>query len=70
VTATDSATATIRDCAIDDLIVSNTASGEIIDDAVVTQLISASMVKEDGTWKVSKAELGPRMPGVTRCDSA
>jgi hypothetical protein len=59
--------ATIRDCAIDDLVVSNQQTGEILDDDLVTILVSSVMVREQGVWKVSQAELGAKTPGESNC---
>lgn len=69
VTSIESGRATIEDCAIDDLVVSNSQTGEVVDDDIVTVRIVSVMVIEQGEWKVSEAQLGPRMPGVSECAS-
>jgi hypothetical protein len=57
----------ITDCQVDDAIVYDTTSGAVINDAVVTNLISATMVQEDSAWKVALAERTKKWPGVVEC---
>jgi hypothetical protein len=57
----------IMDCQVDDAVVYNTTSGAVINDAVVTNLISATMVQEGSEWKVALAERTKKWPGVVEC---
>lgn len=53
VLAIDGETATIQDCNIDDLVRTNTVSGQVVNDQVGTVLYTAMMVRESGQWKVA-----------------
>ena len=55
------------DCQVDDAVVYSTASGAVINDAVVTNLITATMVREGSDWKVALAERTQKWPGVVEC---
>jgi hypothetical protein len=57
----------IMDCQVDDAVVYDTTSGAVINDAVVTNLISATMVQEGSEWKVALAERTKKWPGVVEC---
>jgi hypothetical protein len=57
----------ITDCQVDDAVVYETTSGAVINDAVVTNLIIATMVHEDDAWKVVLAERTEKWPGVVEC---
>jgi hypothetical protein len=57
----------ITDCQVDDAVVYDTASGAVINDAVVTNLIVATMVQEGAAWKVALAERTKKWPGVVEC---
>jgi hypothetical protein len=57
----------ITDCQVDDAVVYDTTTGAIINDAVVTNLIVATIVQEDGAWRVALAERTKKWPGVVAC---
>ena len=57
----------ITDCQVDDAVVYDTTSGAVINDAVVTNLIVATMVQEGDAWKVGLAERTKKWPGVVGC---
>jgi hypothetical protein len=57
----------ITDCQVDDAIVYDTTSGAVINDAVVTNLISATMVQQGSAWKLALAERTKKWPGVVEC---
>jgi hypothetical protein len=57
----------VTDCQVDDAVVYSTASGAVINDAVVTNLITATMVREGSDWKVALAERTQKWPGVVEC---
>lgn len=60
-------TATVRDCSIDDLLVVNTETGEVVNDEVVTRLSTGTLVRENGTWKVADSEVERTWEGVAGC---
>jgi hypothetical protein len=57
----------IIDCQVDDTVVYDTANGAVVNDAVVTSLISATMVQDGTTWKVALAERTKKWPGAVEC---
>ena len=59
----------ITDCQVDDAVVYDTTNGEVLNDAVVTNLISATMVQDGNAWKVALAERTKKWPGVVECAS-
>lgn len=59
--------ATVRDCAVDDVLVVRTDTGEVLNDAVATQLRTATLIQEEGSWKVSFTELEERWEGIAGC---
>lgn len=59
--------ATVRDCAIDDVLVVNIGTGEVVNDEVATQLRTATLVREEGSWKVSFTKLEQRWEGIAGC---
>lgn len=63
----DGDTATVRDCTIDETVVINTASGEVIDDAVSTRLYISMLVRENGSWKTSVLRREADWEGVAGC---
>ena len=61
------AEAVIRDCTIDDGIVVNTQTGEVVNDLVQTFLFEGHMVIEDGRWKLSSLLIEDEWEGVAGC---
>lgn len=60
-------TAQVRSCEIDDRLIIETGTGEVLDDKVVTLLTEATLVVEDGRWKVSEATFIDESEGVSGC---
>ncbi len=61
--------ATVDVCEVDDGLLINTATGEVIDDDVVTRLVVISLERVDGTWLVARIEpTNSSWEGVTDCE--
>jgi hypothetical protein len=58
----------IVDCQVDDSIVYEVETGEVVDDDVVTKLVIGSMSFEGGTWKLAFSEISEAWSGVGTCD--
>lgn len=58
----------IHDCFIDDSVTFSVSDGHVIDDAVVTRTIEASLVPEAGTWKVLRIDEQSKLNGRVTCD--
>ena len=58
----------IVDCQVDDSIVYEVETGEVVDDDVVTKLVIGSMWFEGGSWKLAFSEISEAWPGVGACD--
>jgi len=61
------AAATLQDCATNDGIVYSVATGQVIDDTVVTRSVSATMRRVDGVWKVAETKVLQEWKGVAGC---
>ncbi len=59
--------ATIQDCATNDDVVYRVATGEVLDDSVVTRNISAEMRLVDGRWRLAAAQELQKWEGVAGC---
>lgn len=59
--------ATIQDCAINDSIVYRVATGEVLDDSVVTRSVSATMRLVDGQWRLEATRELQKWEGVAGC---
>lgn len=59
--------ATIQDCAINDSIVYRVATGEVIDDSIVTRSVSATMRLVDGEWRLEGTRELQKWEGVAGC---
>lgn len=59
--------ATLQECYVDDGIVFRPATGEVVDDAVVTQSVEATMQRVDGVWRLARTSLLQRWEGVAGC---
>jgi hypothetical protein len=57
----------IVDCQVDDVIVYDTNTGAVINDAVITNLVRATMVQDGNAWKVALAERTKKWPGAVEC---
>jgi hypothetical protein len=58
----------IVDCQVDDSIVYEVETGDVVDDDVVTKLVIGSMAFEGGAWKLAFSETSEAWPGVGACD--
>lgn len=59
--------ATLQDCATNDDVVYRVATGEVVDDSVVTRNISAEMRLVDGQWRLAGAQELQKWEGVAGC---
>lgn len=59
--------ATVRECVVDDGVVYRIATGEVVDDAVSTQNVRATMRRVEGKWKLAAAQLLQEWEGVAGC---
>jgi len=66
----DGSVAKLSDCTVDNLVVVRVSTGEVVNGNVVTKLISATLVNDAGTWKVSQYDFLQRWDGVTSCDAS
>jgi hypothetical protein len=57
----------VTDCQVDDAVVYDTTTGAVINDTVVTNLIIATVVQQDGVWKVALVERTQKWSGVVAC---
>jgi hypothetical protein len=67
VTQIDGDTATLQDCSTNDGIVYRVAGGEVVDNAVVTYSVLATMRRVDGTWKLDHTNIIQKWEGVAGC---
>jgi hypothetical protein len=58
----------IVDCQVDDSIVYEVETGDVVDDDVVTKLVVGSMSFEGDAWKLAFSEIFETWPGVGTCD--
>jgi hypothetical protein len=59
--------AELQDCFVNDGVVYRPATGEVVDDRVVTRSVSAVMVFEGGTWMLERAAVIQEWEGVAGC---
>ena len=67
IVSNDGHQASLQDCAVNDGVVYRVASGEIVDDSVVTLSIEATLERIDGQWKVATTQLIQQWEGVAGC---
>lgn len=67
VTSIDGDTAAVRDCAIDDGLVVDVESGDVVNDEVVTRLATGTLQRVDGQWKVATTRVEESWQGVAGC---
>ena len=60
-------TARLQDCATNDGIVYRVATGQVLDDSVVTRSVEATMVKVDGMWRLADTRVLQEWKGVAGC---
>jgi hypothetical protein len=54
-------------CRLDDRVVYKVATGEVVDDDVVTRTVEALMVQDAGMWKVARTTSVDDVDGVSSC---
>lgn len=59
--------AVLQECAVDDDVVYRYKTGEVVNTAVATHNVEATMRKVDGVWKLASARLVQRWEGVAGC---
>lgn len=59
--------AELQDCFVNDGVVYRVETGEVVDEAVVTRSVSASMAIVDGVWKLERATVIQEWEGVAGC---
>jgi hypothetical protein len=57
----------VTSCEVDDSIVYEVNTGAVINDDVVTNVISATLVDEQGHWKITFSERTKTSPGIVEC---
>jgi hypothetical protein len=57
----------IVDCEIDDAVVYEVGTGDVIDDDIATRLVEARMVYEAPTWKLALSRITKEWSGVGEC---
>ena len=67
VTQIDGDTATLQDCSTNDGIVYRVAGGEVVDNAVATYSVLATMRRVDGVWKLDHTNVIQKWEGVAGC---
>jgi hypothetical protein len=67
VIAVEGESAELQDCFVNDGVLYNATTGEIVDDSVVTRSVSAVMVLEGGVWKLARARVVQEWEGVAGC---
>jgi len=59
--------ATVSDCAVDDGLVVNIATGEVLNNEVTTRRVTATLLLVEGAWKVSTTHTEESWKGVAGC---
>ena len=59
--------AELQDCFVNDGVVYRVETGEVVDEAVVTRSVSASMAIVGGVWKLERATVIQEWEGVAGC---
>lgn len=67
VVSMDGTNAIVRSCDVDDGVVREQATGKVLNDRVVTRLLTTFLVRETGTWKVSTTQVDEKWEGVAGC---
>ena len=60
-------TASLQDCATNDGIVYRVATGQVLDDGVVTRSVEATMRRVDGVWRLADSRVIQEWKGVAGC---
>ncbi len=62
-----SESATLHECSVNDGVVYRVATGQVVDDSVVTRSVVATMRRVDGTWKLAETRVVQQWEGVAGC---
>jgi hypothetical protein len=57
----------ITECEVNDVVIYNVATGVVLNDDVVTKLATATMVVEDGKWRIADSAVVRRWAGAVEC---
>lgn len=60
-------TASLQDCSTNDGIVYRVATGQVLDDGVVTRSVEATMRRVDGVWRLADTRVLQEWKGVAGC---
>lgn len=63
----DGGVAALQDCVTNDGIIYRVATGEVVDDSVVTRNLLATMRRVDGRWKLAETRQLQQWEGVAGC---
>lgn len=61
--------AVVQECVVSDGVIVRRDTGEVVDDDVATHNVRGELVRVDGEWRVSTAQLVQRWEGVAGCAS-
>lgn len=67
VVSIDGGNAIVRECRVDDGLLVEQATGRVVNDDVVTRLITIILVREEGRWKVASTQVEQKWEGVAGC---
>ena len=56
-----------QDCATNDGVVYRVATGQVLDDGVVTRSVEATMRRVDGAWRLADSRVIQEWKGVAGC---
>lgn len=59
--------AEVQDCFVNDGVLYEVATGDVVDSSVVTRSVSGVMVREGGAWKLARATVIQEWEGVAGC---
>jgi hypothetical protein len=57
----------VTSCEVDDSVVYEVDTGAVVNDAVVTNVITATLVEVRGQWKIAFSERTKTSPGIVKC---
>ncbi len=57
----------LQDCFVNDGVVYRVATGEVVDDSIVTRNVAAVMVPVEGVWKLERATVIQEWEGIAGC---
>lgn len=59
--------AVVQECVVSDGVIIRRDTGEVVNDEVATHNVRGELLRVDGAWRVSAAELIQRWEGVAGC---